>query len=413
MAFNVQTAGDEAIYVKFPGASGRPTPASGRAIALPEGTKEVRCIWKGTSKTDANVIWVHKWRLALSGSNCSFSMSSNDAKFEQSGTTGRCKDGKTITVTVNPNTNYKFDGWNDGNTSNPRTFTMKSHVSFSASASLIVHTVRFIDYNGTVLKTESVVHGSGATAPSNPSRDGYTFTGWDKAYNIIVADTDVYAQYSILQYTVTFYNNRNKNAVLQTYTVNHGDTVSHTMPAIDGWTPGSWNTLSGNSYGQPITQNSEYSAMYSRVCTMSDSTGSGGTASTDENLLMNIEHEVAQQRFDIMLRHAYGQIQHEASPNHKAVLAIYTSTSVGMNFYTDYFLYACVLSHANETMSFDITHEGGTSDWDSYDPSSDMLVPTRTLRWTPNTTRVGGILSKQGGCSVSWNITMTVEFWLL
>ena len=406
---NIQTIGDEAIFVPWPGYTGTPTPTSGKTIAGLTGKKELRYI-KDQSGT---VIWAHKWRLALSGSNCSFSMSSNDVKFEQSGTTVRCKDGKTITVTVSPNTNYKFDGWSDGNTDNPRTFTMKSHMSFSASASLIVHTVRFIDYNGTVLKTESVVHGSGATAPSNPSRDGYTFTDWDKAYNYIVADTDVYAQYSILQYTVTFYNNRNKNAVLQTYTVNHGDTVSHTMPTIDGWTPGNWNTLSGNSYGQPITQNSEYSAMYARVCTMNDSTGSSGTASTDENRLMNIEYGVAQQRFDIMLRHAYGQIQHEASPNHKAVLSIHMSTSVGMDFYTDYFLYACILSHANETMSFDITHEGGTSDWDSYDPSSDMLVPTRTLRWTPNQTRVTGILGKQGGCSVSWNITMTVEFWLL
>lgn len=138
MAFNVQTAGDEAIYVKFPGASGRPTPASGRSITLPEGTKEVRRIWKGTSKTDANVIWAHKWRLNLSGENCTFAMTSNDPKFTRSGNVGRCKDAKTITVEVQTDTaaGRIFDKWADGSTENPRTFVMTQHLNKEAKTLL-------------------------------------------------------------------------------------------------------------------------------------------------------------------------------------------------------------------------------------------------------------------------------------
>lgn len=138
MAFNVQTAGDEAIYVKFPGASGRPTPASGRSITLPEGTKEVRRIWKGTSKTDANVIWAHKWRLNLSGENCTFAMSSNDPKFTRNGNVGRCKDAKTITVEVQTDTaaGRIFDKWADGSTENPRTFVMTQHLNKEAKTLL-------------------------------------------------------------------------------------------------------------------------------------------------------------------------------------------------------------------------------------------------------------------------------------
>ena len=44
------------------------------------------------------------------------------------------------------------------------------------------YTVTFVDWNGTVLKTETVEEGASAIAPSNPTRDGYTFVGWNKGF---------------------------------------------------------------------------------------------------------------------------------------------------------------------------------------------------------------------------------------
>ena len=43
--------------------------------------------------------------------------------------------------------------------------------------------VTFVDYNDTELKTEQVGKGGSATAPADPVRDGYTFTGWDKDFS--------------------------------------------------------------------------------------------------------------------------------------------------------------------------------------------------------------------------------------
>lgn len=57
------------------------------------------------------------------------------------------------------------------------------------------YTVTFKDYDGTVLKTETVETGKAATAPANPSRNGYSFSGWDKAFDNITADTTVTATY--------------------------------------------------------------------------------------------------------------------------------------------------------------------------------------------------------------------------
>jgi len=51
------------------------------------------------------------------------------------------------------------------------------------------------DWNGTVLKTQTVESGQSATPPSNPSRSGYTFTGWQPGYTSITSDTTCVAQY--------------------------------------------------------------------------------------------------------------------------------------------------------------------------------------------------------------------------
>lgn len=59
-------------------------------------------------------------------------------------------------------------------------------------------TVTFTDYDGTVLKTEVVKNGMGATAPDSPVRDGFTFTGWDKDFSQVTGDLTVTAQYQIV-----------------------------------------------------------------------------------------------------------------------------------------------------------------------------------------------------------------------
>jgi len=45
------------------------------------------------------------------------------------------------------------------------------------------YTVRFVDYDGKELRVETVNHGSAATAPVSPTREGYTFINWDKAFD--------------------------------------------------------------------------------------------------------------------------------------------------------------------------------------------------------------------------------------
>ena len=57
------------------------------------------------------------------------------------------------------------------------------------------YTVTFKDYDGKILKTQEVEFMSSVLAPSNPSREGYTFIGWDKTFDKITSDLVVTAKY--------------------------------------------------------------------------------------------------------------------------------------------------------------------------------------------------------------------------
>lgn len=57
-------------------------------------------------------------------------------------------------------------------------------------------TVTFKDWDGTVLKTQSVAKGRDATPPADPTRDGYTFAGWDGSYTNVQSNTTVTATYN-------------------------------------------------------------------------------------------------------------------------------------------------------------------------------------------------------------------------
>ena len=60
-----------------------------------------------------------------------------------------------------------------------------------------LYTVRFFDYDYTLLKEQQVGEGRNATPPTPPTHAGMTFTGWDGAYTNIQKDIALHALYSV------------------------------------------------------------------------------------------------------------------------------------------------------------------------------------------------------------------------
>lgn len=69
-------------------------------------------------------------------------------------------------------------------------------VEITYVSTTVTHTVTYKDYNGNILKTETVYSGDKTTPPNDPTRDNYEFTGWDKPLKNITEDTVITAKYS-------------------------------------------------------------------------------------------------------------------------------------------------------------------------------------------------------------------------
>ena len=107
------------------------------------------------------------------------------------------------------------------------------------------YTVKFVNWDDSVIETQEVEDGEAAVAPENiPTREGFEFTGWDKDFLNVTEDITVTAQYKELEtVTVTInYILAGSNAVAAqpfVATLKKGDSFERTVesPEVTGFTP--------------------------------------------------------------------------------------------------------------------------------------------------------------------------------
>ncbi|MDE5602055.1 MAG: InlB B-repeat-containing protein [Clostridia bacterium] len=93
---------------------------------------------------------------------------------------------------------YKFIGWDTSFTAVLKNLTVKAQY-------VKIHTVTFVDFNGTVLDKVSVENGSKAQTSASPDRAGYDFIGWSfDLQKEIEADTVITALYRRKAFDVKF-----------------------------------------------------------------------------------------------------------------------------------------------------------------------------------------------------------------
>ncbi|WP_256759466.1 InlB B-repeat-containing protein [Cohnella sp. WQ 127256] len=171
---------------------------------------------------------------------------------------GSAVSGQTLgydSIPVKPPEPYKignsFGGWyTDAAFNTPYTFSIPitGSMILHAKWTLNNYTVTFNSNGGTAVSSKPVSYNSTITAPTAPTRTGYTFGGWYKEEGLttafvfttaITGNTTLYAKWTLNNYTVTF--NSNGGTAVSSKPASYNSTITApTAPTRTGYTFGGW-----------------------------------------------------------------------------------------------------------------------------------------------------------------------------
>ena len=148
---------------------------------------------------------------------------------------------------------YHFTGWSaDGR-------NITADCTITANYEQNSYTVRFVDYDGTELSVQTVLHGEAAELPASPAREGYTFVGWSGDVSAVTGDMTVTALYAVKTCTVFFTDW--DGTVLKTQEVSYGEAAEAPQaPSREGYTFTGWSGDYTN-----ITESRILMAQYERL----------------------------------------------------------------------------------------------------------------------------------------------------
>ena len=146
--------------------------------------------------------------------------------------------GTAVTAPADPTRpGYTFAGWTPAL---PSTMPVDG-AALTAQWTINAFTITFDSAGGSPVDSINQDFGTAVTAPADPTRPGYTFAGWTPALpaTMPVDGAALTAQWTINQYTVTFLNW--DNSVLSTQTIPYGGSATlPTAPARAGYTFVGW-----------------------------------------------------------------------------------------------------------------------------------------------------------------------------
>ena len=143
-----------------------------------------------------------------------------------------------VTVPANPTREgYTFTGWDKAI---PETMPA-SDMTFTAQWQVTQYTFTFDSNGGSEVATITQDYATAVTAPANPTREGYTFTGWDKEIpaNMPATNMTFTAQWQVNQYTFTFDSNGGSEVAAITQDYATAVTVP-ANPTREGYTFAGW-----------------------------------------------------------------------------------------------------------------------------------------------------------------------------
>ena len=151
--------------------------------------------------------------------------------------------GTKITAPANPTKEgYTFSGWYPAI---PTTMPAEN-VTIKAKWTINQYTITFDTDGGSAIAAITQNYGTEITAPARPTKTGYTFAGWDKTIptTMPAENMTVTAKWTVNKYTVTF---KNGDKVVKSAEMNYGSTITAPeKPTKEGYTFKGWQDYTTN-----------------------------------------------------------------------------------------------------------------------------------------------------------------------
>ena len=146
--------------------------------------------------------------------------------------------GTAITAPESPTREgYTFIGWDKAI---PATMPAEN-MTITAQWEINQYTITFDTAGGSEIAPITQDYGTAIAAPANPTREGYTFIGWDKAIptTMPAENMTITAQWKVNQYTITF--DTNGGSEIAPITQNYGTAITAPAnPTREGYTFLGW-----------------------------------------------------------------------------------------------------------------------------------------------------------------------------
>ena len=147
--------------------------------------------------------------------------------------------GTSVTSPADPTrTGYTFAGWSR---SIPDTMPAED-LTITAKWTINQYTITFDTVGGSTIAPIIQDYGTYVTAPEDPTKEGYTFAGWDTEIPVkLTEDLTITAKWTVNQYTIRFVDGDDEIASI---TQDYGTPVTApAAPTKEGYIFGGWNNL--------------------------------------------------------------------------------------------------------------------------------------------------------------------------
>ena len=223
--------------------------------------------------------------------------SSNDEMGTVEGA-GEYKENASATLTATPIEGYHFVKWSDETTVNPYTFTVTAEVSLTATFAPNQYTITFDSKGGTPVADVKADYKAAITAPAAPTREGYTFAGWEPTFpeTMPLNGAVLTAKWTAITYTLTYdlAGGTLATANPASYTI-ESNAITLTNPTREGYTFAGWTgtgldaATTTVTIAQGSTGNRSYTATWTPITYTLTYDLAGGAVATANPTEYNIE----------------------------------------------------------------------------------------------------------------------------